>query len=97
VLSRNEWLTEGKTLADKAAFPLLPTPKQKVIEKFDQTSRMVLKSAYPILDTKGEVLGVLVGTILLNRHYEIADRIKDIVFRDAKYKGKEIRPLEPAP
>jgi two-component system NtrC family sensor kinase len=46
---------------------------------------MVLKSAYPVLDTKGEVLGVLVGAILLNRHYEIVDRIKNIVFRDAKY------------
>jgi two-component system NtrC family sensor kinase len=51
---------------------------------------MVLKSAYPVVDAKGQVLGVLVGAILLNRNYEIVDRIKNIVFRDAKYKGKEI-------
>jgi two-component system NtrC family sensor kinase len=51
---------------------------------------MVLKSAYPVLDTKGEVLGVLVGPILFNRNYEIVNRIKNIVFRDTKYKAKEI-------
>jgi two-component system NtrC family sensor kinase len=42
------------------------------------------------VDANGQVLGVLVGAILLNRNYEIVDRIKNIVFRDAKYKGKEI-------
>jgi two-component system NtrC family sensor kinase len=51
---------------------------------------MVLKSTYPVVDTNGQVLGALTGGILLNRHYEIVDRIKNIVFKDAKYKGKEI-------
>ena len=51
---------------------------------------MVLKSAYPVVDAKGKVLGVLVGAILLNRNYEIVDRIKSIVFKDATYQGKEI-------
>ena len=90
VLLRDELLKEGKALADKAVFPLIPTPREKPIEKLDQTSGMVLKSAYPVVDAKGKVLGVLVGAILLNRNYEIVDRIKNIVFRDAKYKGKEI-------
>ena len=51
---------------------------------------MVLKSAYPVLDFNGEVLGVLTGGVLLSRNYEIVDRIKDIVFKDATYRGKEI-------
>ncbi len=90
VLSRDELLKEGKALADKAVFSLVPTPKEKAVERLDQTSGMVLKSAYPVVDAKGKVLGVLAGAILLNRNYEIVDRIKNIVFRDAKYKGKEI-------
>ncbi len=90
VLSREELLKEGKPLADKAVFFLIPTPKEKPIENLDQTSGMVLKSVYPVVDANGQVLGALVGGILLNRHYEIVDRIKNIVFRDAKYKGKEI-------
>lgn len=90
VISREELLKEGKPFADKAALSLIPTPKEKPIETLDQSSGMVLKSAYPVVDANGQVLGVLVGGILLNRHYEIVDRIKNIVFKDAKYKGKEI-------
>ena len=90
VLSREQLLKEGKPLADRAVFSLIPTPKEKPIENLDQTSGMVLKSAYPVVDADGQVLVALVGGILLNRHYEIVDRIKNIVFKYAKYKGKEI-------
>jgi two-component system NtrC family sensor kinase len=90
MLSRDELLKEGKTLANKAVFPLVPTPKEKPIEKLELTSGMVLKSAHPVVDANGKVLGALVGGILLNRNYEIVDRIKNIVFRNAKYKEKEI-------
>jgi len=90
VLSRDELLREGKTVANKAVFPLVPTPKEKPIEKLELTSGMVLKSAHPVVDVNGKVLGALVGGVLLNRNYEIVDRIKNIVFRNAKYKAKEI-------
>jgi two-component system NtrC family sensor kinase len=90
VVSREELLKEGKTLANKAVFFLIPTPKEKPAEKLEQTSGMVLKSAHPVVDANGQVLGALVGGILLNRNFEIVDRIKNIVFKDAKYRGKEI-------
>jgi two-component system NtrC family sensor kinase len=50
----------------------------------------VLKSAYPVIDFNGDLLGVITGGVLLNRNYEIVDQIKNIVFKDATYKGKEI-------
>jgi len=53
---------------------------------------MMLKGAAPILDEQGKVLGVLAGGILLNQNYEIVDRVKEIVFKGEKYKGKEIGP-----
>jgi two-component system, NtrC family, sensor kinase len=90
VLLREELLKEGEALANKAFFLLIPTPKGKPVEKLEQTSGMVLKSAHPVVDVNGQVLGALVGGILINRNYEIVDRIKNIFFRDAKYKGKEI-------
>jgi two-component system NtrC family sensor kinase len=90
VLSGDELLKEGKALAQKAVLMSIPTPKEKPSQKVEETSGMVMKSAYPVLDFNGEVLGVLTGGILLNRNYEIVDRIKNIVFKDAKYKGKEI-------
>jgi len=90
VLTREELLKEGEALAQKAVIRVVPTPKEKPVAKVEETSGMVLKSAHPIIDFNGEVIGVLVGGVLLNRNYEIVDRIKNIVFKDAKYKGKEI-------
>ena len=90
VLSRPELLKEGELLADRAAFNLIPTPREKPTEELTESSGMVLKSAHPILDANGEVLGALMGGVLLNRNYEMVDRIKSILFKDAKYKGKEI-------
>jgi len=90
ILSREELLKEGEVLAQKATLRLIPTPKAKPIEKVEETSGMVLKSAHPVIDFNGKVLGVLTGGVLLNRNYEIVDRIKNIVFKDAKFQGKEI-------
>jgi two-component system, NtrC family, sensor kinase len=90
VLSGDELSKEGATLAQKAIIQSIPVPKEKAARKIEETSGMVLKSAHPITDFNGEVLGVLTGGVLLNRNYEIVDRIKNIVFKDAKYKGKEI-------
>jgi len=90
VLSREELLKEGDDLAQKAFLRLIPTPKAKPTEKLVENSGMILKSAHPIIDFSGETLGVLTGGVLLSRNYEIVDRIKNIVFKDAKYKGKEI-------
>ncbi len=90
VLSRSELLKEGKSLADRAVFYSIPTPKEKPAQELMENSGMVLKSAHPVLDEDGKVLGALMGGILLNRNYEIVDRIKSILFKDAKYKGKEI-------
>ena len=90
VLLREALLKEGEDLAKRAVLHLVPTPKEKPTEKLEETSGMVLKSAHPITDVDGRILGILMGGVLLNRNYEIVDRIKHIVFKDAKYKGKEI-------
>jgi len=90
VFSGDELSKEGRDLARKALIQSIPVPKEKPTRKIEETSGMVLKSAYPITDLDGEILGALTGGVLLNRNYEIVDRIKNIVFKDAKYKGKEI-------
>lgn len=90
VLSREELMREGEVFAQRASLVLVPTPKERPTAKTEETSGMVLKSVHPILDFNGDLLGLLMGGILLNRQHEIVDRIKNIVFKDAKYKGKEI-------
>ncbi|OGQ11017.1 MAG: hypothetical protein A2026_19260 [Deltaproteobacteria bacterium RBG_19FT_COMBO_46_12] len=90
VLSGDELSKEGRNLAQRAIIQSIPVPREKPARKIEETSGMVLRSIYPILDFNGEVIGVLTGGVLLNRNYEIVDRIKNIVFKDAQYKGKEI-------
>jgi two-component system NtrC family sensor kinase len=90
VLSGDVLWKEGKKLYERASITPVPTPKEKLTKKMEETLGMVLKSAYPVIDFNGQVLGVLTGGVLLNRNYEIVDRIKNIVFKDVKYKGKEI-------
>lgn len=90
IIPREDLMKDGDTLAQKALFRLIPTPKEKSTERTEESSGMVLKSAYPILDFNGEVLGVIVGGVLLNRNYEIVDLIKNIVYKDEKYKGKDM-------
>ena len=90
ILSHEDLKKEGEEFARRAAFRLIPTPMEKPTEKAEESSGMVLRSAHPIYDFNGALLGVLAGGVLLNRNYEIVDRIKNIVFKDAQYKGKEI-------
>jgi len=90
ILSADQLSKEGRSLAQKAIIQSIPISKEKPTRKTEETSGMVLKSAHPVLDFDGQVLGVLTGGVLLNRNYEIVDRIKDIVFRDAAYRGKKI-------
>jgi two-component system NtrC family sensor kinase len=90
VLSGDELLREGENLAQMAIITSVPTSKEKPTRKVEETSGMVLKSAHPIIDFNGEILGVLTGGVLLNRNYELVDQIKNIVFKDVKYRGKEI-------
>jgi len=49
----------------------------------------MLKAAASVLDERGTLLGVLYGGILLNRNYEIVDRVKEIVYKGEKYKGRD--------
>ena len=51
---------------------------------------MVLKSAAPIRNKKGNIIGVLYGGRLLNRNYSIVDNIKNLVYKGEKYNGKDI-------
>jgi two-component system NtrC family sensor kinase len=55
-----------------------------------ETSGMMLEAAAPVLNEDGSLLGVLSGGVLVNRDYEIVDRVKRIVFKEGQYKGREL-------
>jgi two-component system NtrC family sensor kinase len=83
-------LIKEKSLAEKTYLKIIPTPKAAPSPKDYVEDGMFLKAASPLKDQNGVILGVIYGGILLNRNYEIVDRVKEIVFKGEKYKGKEI-------
>ena len=90
IVSRAELLKEGADLAEKSYLAFVPTEKAAFRPEDHEENGMMLKAAAPLINDKGVLLGVLYGGILLNQNYDIVDRVKDIVFKGEKYKGKEI-------
>jgi len=90
ILAQEELIKEGDGLAEQAFMIFVPTPLAKPRARDRETSGMVLKAAVPVIDKNDDIQGVLYGGMLLNRNYEIVDRIKDTVYRGESYKGKDI-------
>ena len=81
---------EGEGLGEQAFMIFVKTPRTAPRARDRETDGMVIKAAVPVFDSNDELLGVLYGGILLNRNYEIVDRVKDIVYKNETYQGKEI-------
>ncbi|MGQ9853781.1 MAG: cache domain-containing protein [Candidatus Oleimicrobiaceae bacterium] len=81
---------EGPQLVEKARIQLLPTPRARHRQEEEETTGMMLKAAAPVLGRDGALLGVLYGGVLLNRNYEIVDRIKNTVYQGEVYEGKDV-------
>jgi two-component system NtrC family sensor kinase len=89
IVPQSELSKEGDDLAAQAYMEFVPTPKAAPRLENKETSGLMLKAAAPLSDNQHGVLGVLYGGILLNRNYEIVDRVKETVFKGEKYKGRE--------
>jgi len=90
ILSSEQLVRASPDLAARAAMTVMPTPRAKPRESQLETSGMMLISAVPLFDDSDNFIGVLIGGILLNRNFEIVDKIKEIVHEGQIYEGKEI-------
>ncbi|GAI97480.1 unnamed protein product, partial [marine sediment metagenome] len=89
IVPREELIKEGKDLAGQAYMEFIDTPKAAPRPENKETNGMMLKAASSIVDERGNHLGTLYGGILLNRNYEIVDRVKETVYKGEKYKGRD--------
>ncbi|MFC2145990.1 cache domain-containing protein [Acidobacteriota bacterium] len=90
VIPHRELAKESATLAEQARIKLIPTTKAVPKQQTEETSGMMLKAAVPVMDDNGELLGVIYGSVLLNRNFEIVDKVKDTVYKGMTYKGRDI-------
>jgi two-component system NtrC family sensor kinase len=90
IVPREELEKERNDLAERAFTLFVPTPKAKEVPVDRQTSGMMLKAACPVWDGSGRLMGVLYGGVLLNRDFQIVDKVRDLLYGEGRYKGKEM-------
>ncbi len=81
---------ESSFLAEQSYFLFLDTPRARTRDETFESDGMMLKAAAPIIDQENNLLGILYGGVLLNRNYEIVDKIKKTVYENLIYDGKDI-------
>jgi len=90
VVAGEDLLLETPLLAEQAFFIFIDTPLARTREETQETDGMMLKAAAPIFDNRGKFIGVAYGGVLLNRNYEIVDKVKQTVYEDVIYEGQDI-------
>ena len=81
---------ESPALARQAAITISPTPRARPTATREVRSGMMLRAAAPVSTPGGRLLGVLDGGVLINRNYEIVDKIRRTVFKEEEYKGRPV-------
>jgi two-component system NtrC family sensor kinase len=90
LLNEDQLRTEGDVLLKQAAIEILHTPMAKYQRTGIEKSGMAVGAATPVFDDAQRMIGMIYGAKLLNRNYDLVDQIKNTVFQDEKYKGKDI-------
>jgi len=90
ILSVEELHSESTALVEKAHFYVIDTPMARPSTKTEETSGMVIVSASPVFDFSQNLIGILYGGLLLNRNFNLVDKVKQTVFQNVVYKGKDI-------
>jgi two-component system NtrC family sensor kinase len=90
LVSVEELRRESVYLATNARLEFVDTPMARTRPETEETSGMMLKAAAPVFDYDGSLIGTVYGGVLLNRNYELVDKIKQTVFQDLTYGGKDI-------
>ncbi len=85
-----ELAMESPELVRRAEFQLIETAMAPPAATARIQDGMMLRVAEPVFDDDGAVIGVLYGGVLLNRNYELVDRIKQTLFQDVTYRGLDI-------
>ena len=81
--------SEDPELANRARIKIVPTKMAAPRPESEEFSGMALAAAVPVFEA-GRFLGVLYGGVLLNRSQEIVDRVRDTVFQQETYNGRNI-------
>ncbi|MEW6365811.1 MAG: cache domain-containing protein [Acidobacteriota bacterium] len=81
---------ESDALAEQAGMSITPTPHAAPTERTTLADGMLLMAAAPVFTPQNRMVGILYGGVLINRNYEVVDKIRKTVFKEGVYKGREV-------
>jgi two-component system NtrC family sensor kinase len=81
---------ESPQLPRQAHFTFIETPLARDRDETEETAGMMLKAAAPVFDSLDNFIGIVYGGVLVNRDFEIVDKVKQTVFQEITYKGQDI-------
>jgi two-component system NtrC family sensor kinase len=81
---------EAPHIAEIAESRFVETPEARPTERTEETAGMVWKAAAPIFSDDDSLIGVLYGGHVLNRRFDIVDKVQETVFRGALFEGRNV-------
>jgi two-component system NtrC family sensor kinase len=90
LVSAERLAREDSVLAARAFVRILPTPRAVPTDRTEQTDGLVLLAAAPVRDGNGTVGGVVYGGVLLNRRFELVDRVWSLLYRGEEYRRETV-------
>lgn len=90
LISRENLLLKSDELAEQAYIPVLQTERARPTGRTAEDRGMILETAVPIINEQNEVIGLVYGGILLNRRFDLVDRIRSTVFGNDYFDGKPL-------
>jgi two-component system NtrC family sensor kinase len=80
IYSPEELLKEDLKLHQLVQLPLVETPRARPSNRKKEDRAMVIRALYPVKDSRGEVVALLDGGVLLNGNFQFVDAIRDLAY-----------------
>jgi two-component system NtrC family sensor kinase len=89
ILSREFLGANSPALADRARLTVISVPNAASGGAGETTEGLTLLASAPVRQ-HGRIVGAMYGGVLLNRNYEIVDRVKRLLYGGEKYDGRDV-------
>ncbi|MCU7845874.1 MAG: cache domain-containing protein [Candidatus Thiodiazotropha sp. (ex Monitilora ramsayi)] len=80
ILSADELEAVSPGLAKRVKLSLIDTRRARPTERKIEERGMMIRAIYPVSDSRGEVIALLDGGVLLNGNFDFVDTIRDLVY-----------------
>jgi two-component system NtrC family sensor kinase len=90
VFSGEELVRENPVLANRAKIETVSTSYARSDGQEDVAAGLVITACAPILESGGQAQGAVCGGQLLNRQTIVVDRIRNYLYPEEKYEGRDV-------